>query len=86
MSALEIVKTDRSERSRSAGPSWNSLGLFTAAFLAVVALAFMLGLGFLVLDTREELRQLRNEFKAQTYVINELAKDYAVLDDRTKEK
>lgn len=86
MTPLEIVKTDRSERNRSAGPSWSSIGVFVAGVFTILSLGLLVGLGWLVVDTRDDLRALRNEFKAQQYLINELAKDYAILEDRTKEK
>lgn len=76
MSALEIVKPDRSDRSRSAGPSWGSIGVFVGSVVAVVALAFMLTIGFLVADMREDLKVLQVRYER-------LNREYAVLLDRT---
>lgn len=82
----EPVRIDpRFSDRRSSGPSWSAIGVFVAGVFTVLSLGLLVGLGWLVVDTREELRQLRNTVKVQEHLINEISKDYAVLVDRTKE-
>lgn len=82
----EPVPVDPRFRARSSGPSWQSLAVFIAGVFTVLSLGLLVGLGWLVFDTRQDLRQLNNRFEAQRYVIDELNRKYAVLEDRTKEK
>lgn len=72
MTALEIVKTDREEKTRERGLPSGSFGVFVGSVLAVVALAFMLALGFFVADVRE--KNLLLDLKVQT-----LSKEVAYL-------
>lgn len=49
----------RAEKTGKAGPTWNSIGIFVGSVFAFLALAFLLGLGFAVVESRKDIDFLK---------------------------
>lgn len=73
-------------RRESSGPSWQAIGLFLATFLSVVSLVFEIILALAIVDTREELRQVRALKEAERYAGEQVRINDAIAKDREQRK